>query len=241
MTVATNCEKRSFTYGKKTIEYQLFYSKRKTLEIAVHPDSTIIVKAPIDSEISLIEKKIHKRARWILKQLDYFQQFTPKTPKRVYISGETHLYLGKQYRLKVTQGQKNSVKLSRGIFQVSCSDESKPELVKKLMKKWYMDKAKIQFNKSFERCWPKFNSMGFNKPSISVKRMQKRWGSLSEKGTMMLNTELIKAPKECIDYVIIHELCHLKHHDHSSEYYKMLDSFMPDWEKIKHKLELSMV
>lgn len=240
MTVETNCEKRSFTYGEKTIEYQLFYSKRKTLEIAVHPDSTTIVKAPNDSEISLIEKKIHKRARWILKQLDYFQQFTPKTPERVYISGETHLYLGKQYRLKVTQGQKNSIKLSRGIFQVSCRGEPNPELVKKLMKKWYMDKAKIQFNKSFERCWPKFNSMDFNKPSISIKRMQKRWGSLSEKGTMMLNAELIKAPKECIDYVIIHELCHLKYHNHSSEYYKLLGSFMPNWEKIKHKLELSM-
>ena len=239
MTVA-NYEKRSLTYGKKTIEYQLFYARRKTLEIAVHPDNTIIVKAPLDSEITLIEKKIHKRARWILKQLDYFRQFIPKTPERVYISGETHLYLGKQYRLKVTKGQENSVKLSRGIFQVICHDEPKPELVKKLMKKWYLDKAKVLFSKSLERCWPKFNSMGFSKPSISVKTMQKRWGSLSEKGTMTLNTELIKAPKECIDYVIIHELCHLKHHDHSSEYYKMLDSFMPDWEKIKHKLELSM-
>ena len=239
MTVE-NYEKRSFTYGKKTIEYQLFFTKRKTLEIAVHPDRTIIVKAPVDSETSLIEKKIHKRARWITKQLDYFQQFTPKTPEKVYISGETHLYLGKQYRLKVMQGQENSVKLSRGIFQVICHDEPKPELVKKLMKKWYLDKAKIQFSKSFERCWPKFNSMGFSKPPMSVKKMQKRWGSLSEKGTMTLNTELIKASKECIDYVIIHELCHLKYHDHSSEYYKMLDSFMPDWEKIKHKLELSM-
>ncbi len=240
MTVATNYEKRSFTYGQKIIEYQLFYARRKTLEIAVHPDSTIIVKAPVDSEISLLEKKIHKRARWILKQLDYFRQFTPKTPERLYISGETHLYLGKQYRLKVTQGQENNAKLSRGTFQVSCRDEPKPELVKKLMKKWYSEKAKIQFTESFDRCWPKFNSLGFSKPSVSIKRMRKRWGSLSEKGTMILNTELVKAPKECIDYVVIHELCHLKYHDHSPEYYKMLDSLMPGWEKIKHKLEISM-
>ncbi|MDP2215812.1 MAG: SprT family zinc-dependent metalloprotease [Methanolobus sp.] len=240
MTGVTNCENRSFTYGQKTIEYRLIYAKRKTLEIAVHPDSTVIIKAPTGSEISLIEKKIHKRARWILKQVDYFRQFTPKTPERLYISGETHLYLGKQYRLKVTRGQKNSARLSGGVFQVTCLDEPEPELVKKLMKKWYSEKANIQFAESIERCWPKFKFLDFGKPSISVKCMQKRWGSLSEKGTMTLNTELVKAPKQCIDYVVIHELCHLKYHDHSPDYYRMLDSLMPGWEKIKHKLELSM-
>lgn len=240
MTGLTNCENRSFTYGQKTIEYRLIYVRRKTLEIAVHPDSTIIVKAPVNSDISLIEKKIHKRARWILKQVDYFRQFTPKTPERLYISGETHLYLGKQYRLKIIRGQKNNVKLSRGVFHVTCQDEPEPEVVKELMKKWYSEKANIQFAESFERCWPKFNSLGFSRPLIFVKRMQKRWGSLSDKGTMILNTELVKAPKECIDYVVIHELCHLKYHDHSPEYYRMLDSLLPGWKKIKHKLELSM-
>ncbi|MDK2911647.1 MAG: hypothetical protein PWR29_604 [Methanolobus sp.] len=240
MTGATNCENRSFTYGQKIIKYRLIYAKRKTLEIAVHPDSTVIVKAPVDSEISLIEKKIHKRARWILKQVDYFRQFIPKTPERLYISGETHLYLGKQYLLKVVRGQENSVRLSGGVFQVTCREEPTPDVVKKLMKKWYSDKASVQFTESIERCWPKFKSLGLDKPSLSVKCMQKRWGSLSEKGTMTLNTELVKAPKQCIDYVVIHELCHLKYHNHGPEYYRMLDSLLPGWEKIKHKLELSM-
>jgi predicted metal-dependent hydrolase len=240
MTEVKNYENRSFIYGQKTIEYRLIYARRKTLEIAVHPDSAIIVKAPFDSDILHIEKKMHKRARWILKQVDYFRQFTPKTPERLYISGETHLYLGKQYHLKVTKGQKNSARLSGGVFQVTCRDEPEPELVKKLMKKWYSEKANIQFAESIERCWPKFKFLGFGKPSISVKRMQKRWGSLSEKGTMTLNTELVKAPKQCIDFVVIHELCHLKYHNHSPDYYRMLDSLMPGWEKIKHKLELSM-
>jgi hypothetical protein len=136
---------------KVGIEYRLIYARRKTLEIAVHPDSTIIVKAPVNSDISLIEKKIHKRARWILKQVDYFRQFTPKTPERLYISGETHLYLGKQYRLKPIRGQENNVKLSRGVFQVTCRDKPEPGVVKELMKKWYSEKANIQFAESFER------------------------------------------------------------------------------------------
>ncbi|MBI9108668.1 MAG: M48 family metallopeptidase [Spirochaetales bacterium] len=211
------------------------------MEIAVHPDSTVIVKAPMDSDILLIEKKINKRARWILKQINYYKQFTPKTPVRCYINGETHLYLGRQYRLKIAQGNENSVKLTKGFFQITCREEPTPEITKMLLQKWYLEKAHIKINESMDRCWSKFYNFPYSKPVISIKRMQKRWGSLSGKGTVTLNTDLVKAPKECIDYVVTHELCHLKYHDHSNEFYKLLDSVTPGWEKIKHKLELRMV
>jgi len=114
-------------------------------------------------------------------------------------------------------------------------------MAKKLLDQWYLDKAHLQFNESLDRCWAKFDRLGIDKPKLSIKRMQKRWGSLSLKGTITLNTDLVKAPKECIDYVVMHELCHLTHHDHSSEFYIMLDSFIPGWEKVKHKLELSLI
>lgn len=238
--VAMSNEKRFFTYGKKTIDYSLIYADRKTMEIAVHPDSTVIVKAPIDSELSLIEKKLLKRARWILKQLNYFRQFIPRTLDKRFISGETHRYLGKQYRLKVTQGERNSVKLTRGFFQVTTREKVNPELTKKLMHNWYLQKAQHHYDESLDRCWPKFSSLEVMRPKISIRRMQKRWGSLSKSGNITLNTTLIRAPKECIDYVVTHELCHLKYHDHSPEFYMLLDSVSPGWKKIKHKLELSM-
>lgn len=235
----------SVVYGQKTIDFTLFYCDRKTMEIAVHPDSTVIVKAPVQSDITLIEKKIIKRARWILRQLNYFKQFTPKTPDRCYVNGETHWYLGKQYRLKLAIGAENSVKLSHGFFHITCRNEPTPETAKKLLNQWYSEKAQQQFAQSLDRCWQKFNNLGIGigigKPKLSIKRMQKRWGSLSDKGTITLNTDLVRAPKECIDYVVTHELCHLKYHNHSPEFYKLLDSVIPGWEKIKHKLELSMV
>ncbi|MBU2646981.1 M48 family metallopeptidase [bacterium] len=233
--------KHSVVYGRKTIDFSLFYYDRKTMEIAVHPDSTVIVKAPVQSDIILIKKKILKRARWILRQLNYFKQFNPKTPDRCYVTGETHLYLGKQYRLKLAEGPENSVKLSRGIFHINCRSEPTSVISKKLLNRWYLEKADLQFAESMDRCWQKFNGLGIGKPKLSIKRMQKRWGSLSNKGTVTLNTDLIRAPKECIDYVVTHELCHLKYHDHSTEFYKLLDSVIPGWEKIKHKLELGMV
>lgn len=233
-------DRRSFVYGRKIIEYSLSYCNRKTLEIAVHPDNTVIVKAPIDSDILMIEKKINKRVRWIIKQLNYFKQFTPKTPSRSYVNGETHLYLGKQYRIKITVGTDDGVKLSRGFFLITCKDEATPEIAQKLLNKWYLERAALQFKESMERCWPKFNQFDLPKPSLAIKRMQKRWGSLTNKGTVVLNTDLVKAPKECIDYVVIHELCHLKHHNHGPEFYKLLGAMIPNWEKVKHKLERTL-
>jgi predicted metal-dependent hydrolase len=232
--------KQSFDYGCHSIDYTLLYCERKTMEIAVHPDCSVVVKASPGSDISLIEKKICKRARWILRQRNYFLQFTPKTPDRFYINGETHRYLGKHYRLTIAQGSENSVKLSRGFFHVTLRDEPHPETTKKLLRKWYSEKAALQFNNSMERCWPKIHGVAFPKPAIFIKWMRKRWGSLSDKGMVTLNPELVKAPKECTDYVVTHELCHLKYHDHSPEFYKLLDAVIPGWEKVKHRLELSL-
>ncbi|MEA3507335.1 MAG: SprT family zinc-dependent metalloprotease [Synergistota bacterium] len=241
MDAATHRCKRSIAYGGKVIDYSLLFCNRRTMEIAVRPDSSVVARAPTGADITLVEKKISKRARWILRQLDYFSQFSPKTPDRCYVNGETHLYLGKQYRLRLAEGSANVVKLTRGFFHVTATDAPTPAIAKKLLNRWYLEKAQLYFQESMERCWLKSERFDFAKPTMKIRRMQKRWGSLSGKGTLTLNTDLIRAPKECIDYVVTHELCHLKYHDHGPEFYKLLERVIPGWEKIKHKLELSMV
>jgi predicted metal-dependent hydrolase len=173
MEVVIHNDIHSVVYGQKTIDFSLFYCDRKTMEVAVHPDGTIIVKAPVQSDIMLIEKKIIKRARWILRQMNYFKQFNPKTPDRCYVSGETHLYLGRQYRLKLVEGIENSVKLSRGVFHITCRNEPTPDTAKKLLNQWYAEKSQLKFAESMDRCWQKFNSLGISKPKLSIKRMQK--------------------------------------------------------------------
>jgi len=240
MTASDNCKKYTIKYGRKTIKYSILYTDRKTMEIAVHPDTSVFVKAPVDSDISLIGKKIFKRARWILRQQAYFDQFNPRAPDRLYINGETHLYLGRQYRLKLAQGELNTVKLSGGYLHITFRYTSTPEIAKKLLRKWYLNKANVQFKESLDRCWVKFADLGINKPKLSIRIMRTRWGSLSDNGTVTLNTNLIRAPKECIDYVVIHELCHLKYRDHSPDFYKLLQLVIPDWENRKHKLEYSL-
>ncbi|EKD82302.1 MAG: hypothetical protein ACD_39C01372G0001 [uncultured bacterium] len=234
-------DQRSFKFGQKVIDYDLLISNRKTLEISVYPDQTVVVKAPVSAEISAVEKKLHKRAGWICKQLEYFRQFEPRQFPKSFISGETHLYLGRQYRLKIAKADENRVKLIRGKFCVLCREDIESERIRALLKGWYLEKALVQFNDSLHRCWQKFRFSGLKKPAINIRRMPKRWGSMSAKGMINLNPELIKAPKECIDYVVTHELCHLKHPDHSQAFYNLLASLVPSWQKIKTRLETGLI
>lgn len=235
----------SFSHGtvgfaKETIAYNVLYADRKTMEIAVHPDNMVIIKAPVGTDIVEIQRRVAKRASWIKRQLDYFRQFEPRTPGRRYVGGETHLYLGKQYRLKISSGELDSVKLVRGHFQIVIKGSVIPDKVKSLMEGWYANKAADRFRESYDRNWPYFEKLSLEKPRIQVRRMQKRWGSLSKGGILTLNPDLIRAPKECIDYVITHELCHLQCHDHGPGFHKLLEKVMPDWEKRKHRLEMAL-
>jgi hypothetical protein len=228
------------TYGKECIIFKVLQVARKTLAIEVFPDSSVVVKAPWGTELEEVRRRVGKRARWIIKQQLYFRQFEPRTPARQFVGGETHLYLGRQYRLRVGARGKDSVKLSRGYFLVTTTDLGGPDKIRHLLDKWYAAKATATFHGSFARCWPYFEELGLAQPRIQIRRMKKRWGSLSLGGLLTLNPDLVRAPKECIDYVITHELCHLRFHDHGPEYYRLLEKVMPDWEKRKHKLELAL-
>jgi hypothetical protein len=231
----------SIIYGCEDIIFDVLFVNRKSMEVAVHPDSNVVIKAPVGTSVGEIEKRVLKRARWIKKQLAYFRQFDPRTPPRRYIGGESHLYLGRQYRLKLVQGGPGQVKLARGFFWITCKDKSDPGEVKNLLDSWYLTKAREKFIDSFDRCWPSFKRLELAYPCLKIRRMKTRWGSLSQSGTLTLNANLIRAPRECIDYVITHELCHLKYHDHGPDFYKLLEKVMPDWERRKHKLELALI
>lgn len=233
-------KKLAIVYGEGEIPFQLAFSKRTTLEISVHPDKSVFVKAPEGTELESIEAKVKKRARWIKHQIRYFEQFDIRTPSRKYVSGESHLYLGKKYRLKVGIGTDNIVTLKAGFFLVTSTD-IKPNHVRSLLSDWYREKADLHLNKVFSECWAKFRKRDAEKPNLKIMQLKKRWGSLSKNRTLTINRDLIKAPKECIEYVIIHELCHLEHYHHGPEFYQLLERFLPDWEKRKYKLEIALI
>ena len=224
----------SIEFGSATIDFKLTFSERKTLGIKVDPDMDVFVTAPVNTDLKIILEKVKKRAPWILKQQYYFLGFFPKTPKRKYLSGETHLYLGRQYQLQVTLEKKAEVKYKGRVIQVCTPDKSKVEF---LLKDWYKEKAKLKFAEIAEPIIQRFKKYQVEPTGIYLLEMSKRWGSCTPKGKIILNPELIKAPRACIEYVITHELCHLIHHDHTQKFINLQTKEMPDWEKWKDKLE----
>ena len=227
----------SLQYGNTEINYSIVYSERKTLGILVNPKGEVIIKAPFDASFVKIKEKVKKRASWIVKQQSFFKSFGQHIPERRYISGESHFYLGRQYRLYVREGKPNQVAFKGRCFDIVCSSRCKAE---GLMKDWYREQAKVKFAEIAEPIIQQFKKYRVEPKSIYVQKMESRWGSCTPKGKIILNTELIKAPKPCIEYVITHEMCHLLHKNHTKAFYELLHAEMPDWEKWKNKLEKFM-
>jgi predicted metal-dependent hydrolase len=225
-------------FGSETIEYTLQYTNRKTLGITIKPDMSVHVTSPMDVPQDRIKERLRLKAPWILKQKSFFLAFHPKTPERKYVSGETHFYFGRQYRLKIHTGEKESVKLKGKFIEVSVIEKSKAS---SLVNAWYLDHARHKFNILAAPLIAQFSKYNVHPTSIILRNMPSRWGSCTPKGKIILNPELIKAPKRCIEYVIIHELCHLVHYDHTQKFIDLQTKEMPDWSKWKNKLENMMV
>ena len=221
-------------FGSRTINFRVHYSDRKSLGITVTPEMEVLVKAPAETSMEIVKEKIRKKAPWIIKQQSFFLSFQPKTPKRKYISGETHLYLGRQYRLQIKIGKEDSVKLKGKFRVVTASNKSE---AKNLLLTWYLDHARTKFHAIASPLIEKFRKHKVKPGSIVLREMPTRWGSCTPNGKIILNPELIKAPKGCIEYVIIHELCHLIHHDHTQKFLDLQTKEMKDWQTWKMKLE----
>ena len=230
-------ESHKIKFGSHVIPFELRYSKRKTLEISVYPDLSVIVKAPHARSYEEVKEKMLKRGSWILEQRYFFSLYLPKQPPKKYVSGETHIYLGRQYRLKVISPSSEKVVLKRGYIFVHTKDRANRKQIQKQLEAWYRQRAVIKFEERLDICLEKLGKYNIKAPHIQIRKMSSRWGSCSENGRITLNTQLIKAPSQCIDYVITHEMCHLKHFNHSKAFYNLLVKVMPDWEKRKKRLE----
>src|SRR6185312_3529701 len=224
----------SIEFGSKQIDFTLEYSDRKSLGITVTPDLFVMVKAPADTSLEEVKKKLKRKAPWIIKQQSFFLSFHPKTPARKFVSGETHLYLGRQYRLKIILDKEESVKLKGKFIEVKTAHKSKAE---QLVQKWYLQNAKTKFHFIAHELIGSFKKYKVEPSSIVLRDMHTRWGSCTPKGKLILNPELIKAPRGCIEYVITHELCHLIYHNHTQRFFALQTKEMPDWIKWKMKLE----
>ncbi|TAA70644.1 M48 family metallopeptidase [Planococcus salinarum] len=237
-------EKHQVPYGSNWIEFELERKNVKNVNLNIKPDMRIMVSANEKVPLSFIYDFVKGKGAWITRQIGQFETVQPyMQSEREYVSGESFKYLGKQYRLKVqvTSGEE-SVKYFRGFIYLFVKNKDDHNRKSELMELWYLDKAKKTFGELVEKLYPLVKKYGLAEPTVEMRSMKARWGSAwIEANTISLNTELIKAPKFCIEYVILHELIHFIYNDHSEKFYNLLWTLMPDWEKRKEILDMEIV
>lgn len=223
--------------GGEVLTYQLRRSGRRTLGITVEPDGSLVVTAPETASVDQVETVVQRRQEWIRRRRRAVELLPPAPVPREWVSGETHRYLGRQYRLKVTRGDRPGVKLASGFFWVSVPHPAETERVRREMDRWYLDHARSTFNRRMAdlvRRTPRLALYG--PPPLLVRKLQMRWGSCSPEGRILMNVDAVKLPAGCIDYLLMHELCHLRVPHHGAEFWHHLGGCMPDWERWRQRL-----
>ncbi|OAS13741.1 M48 family metallopeptidase [Paenibacillus oryzisoli] len=237
-------DKHQIVYADRTIEFVIERKSVKNVNLNIKPDMTIMVSASEKVPLSFIYDFVKSKGAWITKNVKMFENVQPyKQSEREYVSGESIKYLGKQYRLRVQDTiEEEKVKYYRGFIVLMVREPNNFARKAELIEEWYQEKVRIVFEKSLDKIYSLVQKYGIVRPSIDFRVMKARWGSaLIDSQTILLNSELIKAPKHCIEYVILHELIHFKYNDHSDSFYNMLYSLMPDWEKRKTLLDDEIV
>jgi predicted metal-dependent hydrolase len=229
---------REVALGAIVLEYQLRRSARRTLGITVEPHGVVVVTAPAAVTVEQIETVVRRRAGWIRRQLHEVALLPPPPSPREWVSGETHYYLGRQYRLKVVRAAQAEVRLAGRFFRVTVPDWADTKRIRKLMERWLLEHARATFERrtaDLIRTTPRLRLT--EPPPLLVRKLRYRWGSCSAEGRVLMNVDAVKLPAGCIDYLLLHELCHLRVPHHGRAFWRLLDACMPEWERWRKRLD----
>lgn len=219
---------KSFNIKGRRIDCEIKRSRRRTVAIYVHPDKHVELRVPLFYNVDDVEPFILKHYRWLFKRLD--AQETPKKEPKQFVTGELHYFLGEQYPLKIEAATRNSVTFINDVIHICCRDVSHTSVdISFLLDSWYFEQARAVFKRCAEPLIKQMSKYNVAPKSFTIKKMKTRWGSCSSKGSVNLNLDLIKLPEQCIKVVILHELCHLVHMNHSKDFYALMTAEMPDW------------
>lgn len=227
------------SYGDDRIPYQVAYDDSRTSRVAIHvnPDGSVSVDAPVGFNDDSIKRAVQKRAKWVVNHVtEAHERYAHVVPKD-YVSGEQVLFLGRRYMLKVISitGKPAATRLIGNRLEVQTATGT-PDDIRGRIRAWHRVKGRDYLARridSLVRSLPWVSAP----PPFRLLEMSRQWGSCSAAGEIILNPHLIKAPRACIDYVLIHELAHLKHHDHGTDFWKLIDAHAGDWRKSKHHLD----
>lgn len=229
--------KLELMYGTTNIAFDVIFKKRKTMEIAVEPPNNITVTAPIGTTEDEILKKVESKGSWLIQKIYSFKHMNYIPIQREFVNGESFMYLGRNYSLQIevdseldsesgSRVKKPEVKLYRGKFIVKASNKNEED-IRKAMGYWYREKAKEVIETRIKYYQRFFN---IQPTDIRIKEQKKRWGSCTSKNELLFNWRCIMAKSNALDYIVVHEMCHMYHKDHSKEFWELVASVLPDYE-----------
>jgi hypothetical protein len=224
------------THKVEDIEFKVIYSRRRSIGISVLPDSSVIVRVPHLTSLKTINRVVNDKYSWVLKHRDNYLKLSNTSLKKSYKSGDSHLFRGKEHILMVEKSGKPYILFSEGIIRIGTDKTDDPATIKRLLYIGYKNEAKAHFPVSMSKVLSDYKSQMFKPSGLVIRTMKRRWGSCSNKGIITLSTELIKLDDHYIEYVIIHELCHLIQHNHGPEFYRLLSELFPDWKSVRKEL-----
>ncbi|MCK5847981.1 MAG: M48 family metallopeptidase [Caldisericia bacterium] len=213
----------------------IYYSNRQSYSVSFGTDGTIIVRVPLRSTKKSVQSFIDTNAPWIKKNIFKYKDFFYVPYK--YQNDEIFHFKGRKYSLIVEYDNNNSVFLHNSNICVKTFNDN-PEYIKVLLQKWYRKKAIAFFQEIIPPIQNTFYSLGIIPSDYHYRRMKRKWGSCSTSGVITLNTDLIKAEIPAINYIVIHELCHIKHFNHGEEFKALLSSVYPNWKNVKKTLDV---
>lgn len=227
-------------YGSEQLVFSLRRQPARVVSrIAIHvePDGNVQVDAPVSAPLAEVLSAVRKRARWINQHVSAARARLAYVLPREYVSGESLHYLGRRYRLKVIvePGSRVEARL-HGAFIVVTTSKHHPVVIRSAVETWYRQRAREVFSQRLAVVAGPLTWV-CALPPARLQFMTRQWGSCSPAGRLTLNPWLVASPREAIDYVLLHELCHLKHHNHGKAFYALLMRHMPNWEQIKSRLD----
>lgn len=232
MEIWSNAMKLSYEYGTQRIEFSVIFRKRKTLSIEVEAPGIITVIAPEGATEDRILETVKTKSKWIVQKLFEIKEMEYRKRTKQYVNGESFIYMGRNYSLQIIIDDKITLpvaKLFRGKLYVYTYSKNE-EIIKQALENWYKDKAKEKIK---ERVIYYQNYFDIKPTKIIVKDQQKRWGSCTTKQELLFNWKCIMAPSPVLDYIVVHEMCHLVHMNHSKEFWQLLKRVLPDYESRK--------
>jgi predicted metal-dependent hydrolase len=208
------------------------------MSIIVSPDKGVVVKVPLRTPVRIVEKFVAEKSEWINRSIQGFKSLKRIDDKHGYSDGDSVLLFGKEHRLRLIPSTGYFVRFGdNGIIEAGYNGDRNPVIIKAMLETWFKFIAKNKLTSQFRDVLEKYRDFDFKPSGFGVRTMKKRWGSCTNSGRIGISSDLIRLDEVFAEYVMVHELCHLKHHNHGEGFYRLLSEVYPEWKKQREELK----